>query len=70
MPRAEFWGTIIALQANWPGHLRVGNLNVVRSIARLLDHRGLSKPLPMIEDGDLVSIVHHMILAWGWTLLG
>ena len=29
--RAEFWGTIVALQAYWPGHLGVDNLNVVRS---------------------------------------
>ena len=30
--RAEFWGAILALQAFWPGHFRIDNLNVVRSI--------------------------------------
>ena len=28
--RAEFWGTILALQALWPGHLEVDNLDVSR----------------------------------------
>ena len=35
--RAEFWGAIIALQAYWPCHLGTDNLNVARSIGRLLD---------------------------------
>ena len=35
--------------------------SVVQSIARLLDNGSLSKPLPLVKDGDL--IVHHMILA-------
>ena len=41
------------------------NLNVVRSIARLLAHGSLSKPLPLVEGGDLIAIVQHMILAKG-----
>ena len=45
--RAEFWDTILALQAFWPGHLGVDNLNVVRYMARLLDNGCLSKPLPV-----------------------
>ena len=44
MQRAEFWGTILALQAFWCGHFGVDNLNVVRSIARLHDHGCFSKP--------------------------
>ena len=60
--RAEFGGTIMALQACWPGHLGVDYLNVFRSIARLLDHGGLSKPLPLVKDGDLIAIVQYMIL--------
>ena len=43
--RAEFWGAIIALQAYWPSHLGIDNLNVARSIGRLLDHGCLAKPL-------------------------
>ena len=53
------------LQALWPGHLRIDNLNVVRSIAWLLDHGCFSKPLPLVEDGDLIAIIQHMILARG-----
>ena len=30
--RAEFWGAIVALQAYWPCHLGIDNLNVARSI--------------------------------------
>ena len=29
--RAEFWGAIIALQAHWPCHLGIDNLNVARN---------------------------------------
>ena len=36
--RAEFWGAIIAMQAYWPCHLGIDNLNVAGSIGRLLDH--------------------------------
>ena len=63
--RAEFWDTIIAVQADWPGHLEVNNLNVESSIARLLERGKLSKPLPLVEDGDLIAIVQHMISASG-----
>ena len=34
--RAEFWGAIVALQAYWPCHFGIDNLNVVRSIGCLL----------------------------------
>ena len=44
--RAEFWSAIIALQAYWPCHLGIDNLNVARSIGRLLDRDSLVKPLP------------------------
>ena len=44
--RAEFWGAILALQAYWPCHLGIDNLNVARSIDRLLDHDSLVRPLP------------------------
>ena len=65
MQRAEFWGAIVALQAYWPCHLGIDNLNVVRSIGRLLDADCLSKPLPLIKDGDLVALVQYMIRTRG-----
>ena len=39
--RAEFWYAIVAMQAYWPCHLGIDNLNVARSIGRLLDHSSL-----------------------------
>ena len=43
--RAELWGAIVALQSYWPCHSGIDNLNVARSIVRLLDRGGLPKPL-------------------------
>ena len=63
--RAEFWGAIVALQAYWPCHLGIDNLNIVRSIGRLLDTGCLAKPLPLVKDGDLVALVQHMIRTRG-----
>ena len=63
--RAEFWGAIVALQAYWPCHLGIDNLNVVRSIGRLLDAYCLAKPLPLVKDGDLVALVQYMIRTRG-----
>ena len=63
--RAEFWGAIVALQAYWACHLGIDNLNVVRSIGRLLDADRLAKPLPLIKDGDLVALVQYMIRTRG-----
>ena len=54
--RAEFWGAIVALQAYWPCHLGIDNLNVARSIGCLLDSDCLSKPLPLVKDGDLIAL--------------
>ena len=53
--RAEFWGAILALQAYWSCHLGLDNLNVARSVGRLLDHDCLVKPLPLVKDGDLID---------------
>ena len=63
--RAEFWGAIVALQAYWPCHLGIDNLNVVRSIGCLLDCDCLSKPLPLIKDGDLIALARYMIRTRG-----
>ena len=43
----------------------IGNINVARSIGKLLDHGCLVKPLPLVKDGDLLFLVQCMIQAWG-----
>ena len=58
---AELWGAILAVQAFWPGHLGIDDLNVVRSIGRLLDQGVVTKPLPLFDDGDLISLIQNMI---------
>ena len=63
--RAEFWGAIVAMQAYWPCHLGIDNLNVARSIGRLLDRDSLVKPLPLVKDGDLVALVQYMVRTRG-----
>ena len=63
--RAEFWGALLAMQAYWPCHLGIDNLNVVRSIGRLLDSDCLAKPLPLVKDGDWVALVQYMIRTRG-----
>ena len=63
--RAEFWGAIVALQAYWPCHLGIDNLNVARSIGCLLDSDCLSKPLPLVKDGDLIALARYMICTRG-----
>ena len=54
--RAEFWGAILALEAFWPGHLGIDNLDVVRAIGRLHDRGCLSEPLPLVKDGILLLL--------------
>ena len=63
--RGELWGAIVALQAYWPCHFGIDNLDVARSIGRLLDFDCLTKPLPLVKDGDLVALVQYMIRARG-----
>ena len=63
--RAEFWGAIVALQAYWPCHLGIDNLNTARTIGRLLDKDCLVKPLLLLEDGDFVALVQYMIRTRG-----
>ena len=50
--RAGFWCASIALQAYWPCHLGIDNLNVAGSIDKLLDRGCLVKPLNFVKDGD------------------
>ena len=59
--RAEFWSAIIAMQAYWPCHLGIDNLNVARCIGRLLDHDSLVKPLLLVKEGDLIALVQYMV---------
>ena len=41
------------------------NLNVARSIGRLLDFDCLTEPLPLVKDGDLIALVQYMIRTRG-----
>ena len=52
---------VLLLQSYWPCHLGIDKINVSRSIGRLLDHDCLSKPLPLIKDGDLIALARYMI---------
>ena len=61
----NFGVLFLPMQAYWPSHLGVDNLDVARSIGRLLDHGGLHKPLPLVKDGDLIALVQHMIRTRG-----
>ena len=63
--RAEFWGAIVAMQAYWPRHSGTDNLNIARTVGRLLDKHCLVKPLPLVKDGDLDALVHYMIRTRG-----
>ena len=58
-------GAIAALQAYWPCHFGVDNLNVARTIGRLLDKDSLAKLLLLVKDGELVALVQHMIRTRG-----
>ena len=43
----------------------IDNLNVARSIGRLLDHDILVKPLPLVKDGDFIALAQYMIRTQG-----
>ena len=68
--RAEFRGATLALQAYWPCHSGIDNLNVARSIGRLLDRGSLIKPLPLLKDGDLIALARYMIRTRGRETVG
>ena len=53
------------MQAYWPCHLGIDNLNVAGTNGRLLDRDGLAKPLPLVKDGDLVVLAQYMIRTRG-----
>ena len=55
--RAEFWGVILALQANDGVHLGVDNPGVVRHVGRLLDGKTASRPAELVKYGDLILLL-------------
>ena len=59
--RAEFWGVILALQANDGVHLGADNLGVVRHVGRLLDGKTASRPAELVKDGDLILLIERML---------
>ena len=63
--RAEFWCAIVAMQAYWPCHLGIDNLNVARTLGRLFDRDSLVRPLPSVKDGDLIALARYMIRTRG-----
>ena len=63
--RAELWGVILALQAARGVHLGVDNLNVVRHVGRMLDGNLGTLPFQVIPDGDLLCLVHRMLMLRG-----
>ena len=63
--RAELWGVILALQASRGVHLGVDHLNVVRHVGRLLDGNVGAQPFQVVPDGDLLCLIHHMLLLRG-----
>ena len=65
--RAEFWGVILALQANDGVHLGVDNLGVVRCVGRLLDGKTASRPAELVQDGDLILLIEMLLRLRGWT---
>ena len=63
--RAELWGVILALQASGGVHLGVDNLNVVRHVGRMLDNNLGSLPFQVLPDGDLLCLIHRMLVLRG-----
>ena len=53
------------MQAHWPCHLGIDNLNVARTLGRLLDRDHLVRPLPLVKDGDLIALAQDMIRTRG-----
>ena len=56
---------LLPCRAYWPCHLGIDNLNVARSIGLLLDRDSFGKPLPLVQDGDLIALAQYMIRILG-----
>ena len=59
--RAEMWGVVLALQSSGAVHLGVDNLGVVRHVDRLLRGCRGPRPFQLIDDGDLLLLLDHML---------
>ena len=64
--RAEYWGVILALQAYSGIRIGIDNMNVLRGVAGLLSHGVPRSPLPLMKDGDLLSIIRSMLCLRGF----
>ena len=53
------------MQASCGVHLGVDNLNVVRLVGRMLDGNLGAQPFQVVPDGDLLCLIHHMLLLRG-----
>ena len=54
-------GVILALQTSRAVHLGVDNLGVVRHVDRLLSGCRGSKPLELVDDGDLLLLIDRLL---------
>ena len=59
--RAEMWGVILALQFSDAVHLDIDNLGVVRHVGRPLSGRHGSIPFELVNDGDLLLLIEHLL---------
>ena len=59
--RAEMWCVVLALQTSRAVHLGVDNLGVVRHVDRLLPGCRGPKPFELVNDGDLLLLIEHML---------
>ena len=59
--RAELWGVVLALQSSRAVHLGVDNLGVVRHVDRMLRGSRGPKPFELVNDGDLLLLLEHML---------
>ena len=55
------WGVVLALQTSRAVHLGVDNLGVVRHVDRLLRGCRGPKPFELVNDGDLLLLLEHML---------
>ena len=55
------WGVVLALQSSRAVHLGVDNLGVVRHVDRLLRGCRGPKPFELVNDGDLLLLIEHML---------
>ena len=54
-------GVVLALQTSRAVHLGVDNLGVVRHVDRLLRGSRGPKPFELVNDGDILLLLEHML---------